>query len=205
MNMEVKICGLTNRDDALSALDLGADYLGFVLYPESPRAISARLLAGLLDKLGRKCRAVGVFVNEDRKLVETIASDCGLYAVQIHGDEPADDFAGFPVPVWRAVRYVSGSWQPLPGKWKAERYVVDSAVPGMYGGTGIAGDWKEAASFVKEHRAMLSGGLTPDNISEAIRIVRPLGVDTASGVEAMPGRKDIRKLEDFLRKARAGQ
>lgn len=205
MSIEVKICGLTNRDDALAALDAGADYLGFVLYPKSPRSIKALALARLIDRLGRRCRAVGVFVNESRCHVEQTAADCGLYAVQIHGDEPAGDFSGFPLPVWRAVKFISGGWVPSPGKWKACRYVVDSAVAGMYGGTGSAGNWPAAGKFAGKYPAMLSGGLTPENVADAIRAVRPLGVDTASGVEAKPGRKDIRKLKAFLRNARMGR
>ncbi|MDD4870322.1 MAG: phosphoribosylanthranilate isomerase [Kiritimatiellae bacterium] len=205
MSVEVKICGITNRDDALCALDLGADYLGFVLYAKSPRAITAKSLSKLLDALNCKCKAIGVFVNECRAQVEKIAVDCGLHAVQIHGDELFSEFIHFPVPVWRAVKFVAGAWNPLPERWKAARYVVDSSVPGMYGGTGVAGNWKEAACFVNKHPSMLSGGLTPENVSEAIRIVRPTGVDTASGVELRPGKKDVGKLEIFLRKVKAEQ
>jgi len=202
MSVEVKICGLTSRDDALSALDLGADYLGFVLYKESPRGISENQLFHILDRLNRKCRAVGVFVNDSRLHVEKISLDCGLHAVQLHGDENEADFKGFPVAVWRAVRFVSGVWVPPAEKWKAGRYVVDSSVPGKYGGTGVTGNWKEAAGFVKLYPSMLSGGLTPENVEEAIRVVRPAGVDTASGVEEVPGRKDIAKLKMFLRNAK---
>jgi len=203
MNVEVKICGITNRDDALSSLDCGADYLGFVLYSKSPRAITATSLSALLGKLGRPCRAIGVFVNESRGRVESIASDCGLYAVQIHGDESEFEFADFPCRVWRSVKHMSGSWIPSPVTWKADRYVVDSTVAGVYGGTGVVADWDVSSRFVKEYPSMLSGGLTPVNVADAIKIVRPLGVDIASGVEVVPGRKDAGKLREFIRNARA--
>jgi phosphoribosylanthranilate isomerase len=202
MKVEVKICGITNRDDALSSLDYGADYLGFVLYEKSPRSITAISLSALLDKLGRQCRAIGVFVNESRARVEAIASDCGLYAVQIHGDEPSSEFVDFPCHVWRAVKHVSGAWSPSPVVWKADRYVVDSSVGGVYGGTGVAADWGISGVFMKEHPAMLSGGMTPGNVADAIRIVRPLGVDVASGVEDAPGRKDTVKLQEFIKNVR---
>jgi len=202
MSVEVKICGLTNRDDAQAALDLGADYLGFVLYSRSPRGISSNKLSVIIDALPSGIKSVGVFVNESRAKVEKIASDCGLYAVQIHGDEPAGDFADFPCRVWRAVKHVSGLWKPLPETWNAERYVVDSSIAGLYGGTGVIADWKVSAGFVKEHPAMLSGGLTPENVADAIRATRPLGVDVASGVEAAPGKKDAGKLREFIQNAR---
>ena len=203
MSIEVKICGITTLSDALSAVEFGADYLGFILYPKSPRAINVKALSGLIDKLGENCRAIGVFVNESRDQVEKIATDCGLFAVQIHGDENAMEFADFPVPVWRAVKQVSGLWQPEPSEWGAERYVVDSSVSGMYGGTGVVGDWGKMVGFTKKHPVMLSGGLTADNVDAAIRIVKPKGVDVASGVEASPGKKDLQKLKAFIENARA--
>jgi phosphoribosylanthranilate isomerase len=205
MKVEVKICGITNRDDALYSLDCNADYIGFVLYSKSPRSITASSLSALLGKLGRPCRAIGVFVNEKRANVESIASDCGLYAVQIHGDESADEFSGFPCRVWRAVKQVSGVWKPSPPAWTADRYVVDSSVGGMYGGTGVAADWNVCAGFMKQYPAILSGGLTPENVADAILTARPLGVDAASGVESSAGRKDRKKIEMFIRNAKAAE
>lgn len=202
MGVEVKICGLTSRDDAVAALDLGADYIGFVLYKDSPRGISSSQLFQIINRLNRKCRAVGVFVNESRQHIEEVSIDCGLHAVQLHGDEAEGDFAGLPVPIWRTTRFVSGAWVPPVKKWKADRYLIDSSVPGKYGGTGVTGDWTEAALFAKQQAAILSGGLTPDNVEAAIKVVRPLCVDTASGVEAEPGRKDLVKLKLFLRNAK---
>lgn len=199
--MDVKICGLTNLDDARAALEAGADYLGFVLYPKSPRGITMVKLARIADSLPREARLVGIFVNESRETVERVASVCRLHAVQIHGDESPETFAGLAWPVWRAVRWQDAGWRPAPGGWSAERYVADAPSPG-YGGTGECGDWTAAAALARQQRVMLAGGLTPDNVVAAIRAVHPLGVDVASGVEQAPGRKDVRKVEAFVRRAR---
>jgi len=203
--IEVKICGLTSRHDAVAALDLGADYLGFVLYGKSPRGIAAAELSRILDRIEVPCKAVGVFVNELRGDVASIASDCGLHAVQIHGDEEAEEFADMPVPVWRAVWCRAGRCSPEPGEWQAERYVVDTAAEGSYGGTGVRGDWQDAARLASEHPVMLAGGLRPGNVREAILAVNPMGVDVASGVESAPGKKDHVLLAQFIRAAKAAK
>ena len=202
MGTEVKISGLTNKDDALAALDAGADYLGFVLYAESPRGITVSAMTRILAGLALPFRAIGVFVNASRDTVERAAVDNGLYAVQLHGDEAPESFAGLPVPMWRAVRLRGGQARPAPETWAAERYVVDSAVPGLYGGTGVPADWSRAAQLARRHSIMLAGGLVPENVAEAIRAVRPRGVDVASGVEQAPGKKDLARLKDFVRLAK---
>jgi len=203
MPPEIKICGLTNRDDALLALDCGADYVGFVTYRESPRGISSSDLRRLLEGLERPARAVGVFVNESRADVEKVAADCGLYAVQVHGYEEAAEFVDMPLPLWRAVRGTNEGWIPLPETWRADRYVVDAAVPGLYGGSGVEADWNAAAELAGSRPLMLAGGLTPDNVAEAIRVVRPMGVDVSTGVEAEPGKKDPVKVKAFVEQAKA--
>jgi len=203
VSIEVKICGLTNRDDAQAALDLGADYLGFVLYTKSPRAVSVEGLREILARLPAGVRAVGVFVNERRGTVEAVARTCGLQAVQIHGDEErVEDFAGFPLKVWRAIRHESTGWIPSPDGWAAERFLVDAAPPGRYGGAGKTADWQEAARLARRLPIMLAGGLTPDNVADAVRAVNPLGVDVVSGTESEPGRKDRAKMKRFIDAAR---
>jgi phosphoribosylanthranilate isomerase len=203
--VEVKICGLTNVEDARAALDVGADYLGFVLFPKSPRYITVSALAAILDKLPSTTRAVGVFVNEPPSVVERVAIECRLCAAQLHGDELSDEFLHLTVPVWRAVWFRNKAWTPAPAEWRADRYVVDAAVKGVYGGAGIAADWKRAAAFAKQHRVMLAGGLTPGNVVKAIRAVQPIGVDVVSGVESKPGKKDLKKVESFIRKAKSDE
>ncbi|MFC1497363.1 N-(5'-phosphoribosyl)anthranilate isomerase [Verrucomicrobiota bacterium] len=203
MTVEVKICGLTNSDDAAAALDSGADYLGFILYSESPRGITADKLINILDKIDASGKVIGVFVNEACNNVRKISEDCALHAIQFHGDENPADFSEMPCSVWRAVKCQDNTFVPSPEKWKAARYVIDAAVPGMYGGTGITADWTAAAKFASQYPVMLSGGLTPDNIAKAIHVVRPIGVDTASGVESVPGKKDHGKMRDFIKNAKA--
>lgn len=196
---EIKICGLTNLTDARMALDAGADYLGFVLYERSPRRIAPAALRRLLDRLPARARVVVVVVNAHRELVETLAHDCRLHAVQLHGDERPADWIDLPVPVWRAIRLHRGRPHPIPEHWIAERYVMDAAAPGKYGGSGRKTDWAKAATLARQIPLILAGGLTPDNVAEAIHTVQPLGVDTASGVEKAPGSKDPRKLAAFIK------
>lgn len=200
--MEIKICGLTNLDDARAALDHGADYLGFVLYGKSPRAVSFTRLRHIQERLSDNKRSIGVFVNESEKKVLKIATECGLHAVQLHGQELPDEFNSLPLPVWRAVHFQHGQPVPKPGKWQAERYVIDTTSEWKYGGTGMVTDWEKAAKFSQKWPAMLAGGLSVDNIETAIRRVNPLGVDVASGVELNPGKKDHMKMALFIRLAK---
>lgn len=203
MNIEIKICGLTNVDDVKAAIDFGADYFGFILYQQSPRSITPSALNGILDKTNIAEKAIAVFVNESREIIEKTARDCGLYAVQLHGDEDIDSFNDMPVQIWRAVKYQEDIFVPDPEKWEANRYLIDAAVPGMHGGTGVIADWEESAKLAEKLPVMLGGGLTPDNVADAIRIVNPLGVDTASGVESEPGKKDRAKLKLFIENAKS--
>lgn len=200
--VEVKICGLTSRDDAMVALEAGADYIGFVLYKGSPRGIAPGRLAGIVEKLEGEFRTVGVFVNTESIEAEKIARDCNLYAIQLNGDEDHGRFAGLGLRLWRSVRVQTGKIFPDPELWKADRYVADAVAPGLYGGTGMKTDWERVAELAREHNVMLAGGLTPDNVQDAICSVNPAGVDVASGVEKSPGKKDRRKVMEFIRVAR---
>ena len=202
--VQIKICGLTNRDDVLAALEYGADYLGFVLYPDSPRAVSSHLLAEILDSVpDARERAVGVFVNETPDMVAGIMSQCGLHIAQLHGDENPEDFSNAEFIYWRALRLDGNNCVPCPTDWSlAQRYVIDVAVPGMYGGTGVTADWTEAAVMASRYPIMLAGGLTPDNVHDAVLRVKPIGVDVASGVESVPGKKDHGKVKSFIDQVR---
>lgn len=197
----VKICGITTPEDAALAIGEGADYIGFVFYPQSPRAVTPEKAAEILDELRPAVRAVGVFVNESPLAVAGIVKACRLAAAQLHGNENAAEFEIARFPVWRAVRLEKGGWRPDAERWKAERFVMDAATP-VFGGSGERTDWAAAAVFARMHPAFLAGGLTPDNVAEAIRQVSPMGVDVSTGVEARPGRKDPRKVRDFVRNAR---
>ena len=202
MSIEVKICGMTNADDVSAALEFGAEYIGFVFYSKSPRVVTPKQVRAILKVAGARAKAVGVFVNESRDGIEQIVKECGLYAVQLHGDEACTSFEGMAVPVWRAVRFDRGAWRPDPAQWKADRYLVDAAKPGIYGGSGIKADWKSAGRLAHDLPVMLAGGLTPENVADAIRAVQPCGVDVVSGVESAPGRKDREKMRRFIAAAR---
>jgi phosphoribosylanthranilate isomerase len=195
---EIKICGITNLDDALAAIDAGADYLGFVLYNKSPRAISPDALRRIRAKLDKNIKCVGVFVNKSPLAVAKIAAECGLDIVQLCAEEQYDSFRLFPLPVWRVIRIQNSLIQPPPAAWPAERYVLDASQADLYGGTGTATDWTIAAQVAKEHKMMLAGGLTPNNVATALRIVRPFGIDVSSGVECKRGKKDHEKLRFFI-------
>jgi phosphoribosylanthranilate isomerase len=198
MATQIKICGLTNTEDALAALDAGADYLGFVMYAGSPRVNNEQNLRKIRSELPREARVIGVFVNEQPEIVAGIAGSCDLAAVQIHGDELPAGFESMPVPVWRAVHRHEDAWQPAPADWPAKRYVVDAAPAGQYGGSGIESDFNAAASLAQECPLMLAGGLRPENVAEAVKLVQPLGVDVSSGVESEPGCKDHGRIRDFI-------
>lgn len=197
--VQVKICGLTNLDDARAAQEAGADFLGFVLYDRSPRGIGARQLRLIADRMQGACKLIGVFVNDSRTSIMQIAADCGLYAVQIHGVESATDFKALPILLWRALRFSAGCYCPAPADWPAQRFLLDAAPPGQYGGSAQLADWPAAAALACRYPLMLAGGLTPRNVADAIRWVRPLGVDVASGVEQRPAKKDHRKVKAFIK------
>jgi phosphoribosylanthranilate isomerase len=198
MSIEVKICGLTNLDDAIAARDYGADYLGFIMYSSSPRGITASRLEEIAHGLAGSAKMVGVFVNEKPDIVARLAIEAGLHAVQIHGDELASDFSDMPVPVWRAIWVSADECRPEPSDWNAERNLVDSAAPGEYGGTGETADWNRAAEIAAKYPVMLAGGLTLANVADAVKVVHPAGVDISSGIESEPGKKDHRKMKEFI-------
>lgn len=195
---EIKICGITDLDDARAACDAGADYLGFVLYDKSPRAIAPEALRRLRQKLDKNTKCVGVFVNKPPLAVAKTAKNCGLNIVQLCGEEQYEAFRLLPLPIWRVIRIQNGLIQPPPSKWPAERYVLDASQADLYGGTGTAVDWSIAAEIAKEHKIMLAGGLTLSNVATAIRIVRPFGVDVSSGIELRRGKKDHEKMRFFI-------
>jgi phosphoribosylanthranilate isomerase len=199
----IKICGLTNLDDARWALEQGADYLGFVLYRQSARGIDVSRLREILQGLPDDAAAVAVVVNETSEFLDELVQQCRLKAVQFHGDEEAGTLAPGGVATWRAVKLLDGKWTPEPLMAKADRYVMDAAAAG-YGGSGVTIDWAAAGEFAGKYPAMLAGGLVPGNVADAITKVRPLGVDVASGVEQSPGRKDPVKVKEFIQVAQLG-
>lgn len=196
--MILKICGITNPTDAAAAIEGGATALGFNFYPHSPRYIAPERAAQIESASG--VRRVGVFVNEGRARVEEIARIASLDVAQLHGDEtPADYPAG--LAVWKAVRVTESFDASEYDGWPAEALLLDGPAAELYGGAGRAFDWRLAG--VSSRRIILAGGLDASNVAEAIALVRPWGVDACSRIESAPGKKDHKKMTDFLQAARA--
>ncbi|RJQ55283.1 MAG: phosphoribosylanthranilate isomerase [Nitrospiraceae bacterium] len=204
--VRVKICGITNPDDAFAALDYGADALGFVFYPRSPRSVSPEDARKIISSLPPFVSTVGVFVDLKKKEVDDITCYAGLNIIQLHGSEPPEycnDFAGKKVIKAIRVKELS-DLEPLSRYKSASAFLLDTYSPGEIGGTGRIFNWEIAIEAKKSGRIILAGGLTPDNIEEAIRFVQPYGVDVASGVEGKEkGKKDHKKLRAFIEKARS--
>jgi phosphoribosylanthranilate isomerase len=199
--VRVKICGVTNIEDALLAAELGADAIGLNFYSESPRSISPFTAAEIIEQLPPFVSSIGVFVNWEAAPVVALAAALRLSAVQLHGDESPKLAAEIArkVPVIKAFRMGQETALPAFSKYKhASAFLLDAATAGKFGGTGRRTDWSRAAAAARSHRIILAGGLTPENVAEAIRIVRPYAVDVASGVESRPGKKDPAKLRAFL-------
>ncbi|GAB4262031.1 phosphoribosylanthranilate isomerase [Deferrisoma sp.] len=199
MRTRVKVCGLARRDDALLAADLGADALGFVFAPGTKRPADPEVVARVVEELPPFVTAVGVFRNQPADEVRGIVRACGLHLAQLHGREDADYVAGLGVPVLKAVGVTgSESLETLARYPGCRAFLLDA--PG--GGTGRTIDWGLAREAKRFGRIVLAGGLTPENVAEAIRAVRPWAVDGASGTEARPGVKDPAKLRAFLEAVR---
>jgi phosphoribosylanthranilate isomerase len=198
--MVLKICGITRAADAETAIEHGATALGFVFWPRSPRFITPEQAAVIVSAVPEGVATVGVFVNETMADVERIAKQVGLSMVQLHGDERANDAAVLRLPVVRALTLEDSSSMT---EWPRETtFLVDAADRVRRGGTGRTVDWVGARAFAEQRRMILAGGLTPDNVAQAIDQVRPHGVDVSSGVEAAPGVKDSSKVAAFLANAR---
>ncbi len=200
--VRVKICGITNREDALCAVEEGADALGFIFYAPSPRYIPPERAGEIIRDLPPFVTPVGVFVNEDRERITSVAASAGLRAIQLHGDESPQDCQGYPVPVIRALRVGEGFDPETMTAYPVETFLLDTAKAGLYGGTGETFDWTFAKGASSYGRIILSGGINPDNVAEAICSVRPYAVDCGSGVEAEPGRKDHKKVAAFFQAVR---
>jgi phosphoribosylanthranilate isomerase len=202
----VKICGITNLEDALLSVELGADMLGFNFYEKSPRYIAPRSARNIIDKIGTRARSVGVFVNEENERLLRITVDSYIDLVQFHGNEAqyALDLIrnNLGLEVIKALRIHDGLSQD-PGDFGEASFLVDGYAPGRYGGTGTVADWESARLIVtKGYRVYLAGGLTGENVTDAIKHVRPYAVDVASGVESSPGKKDPSKVAAFIKAAK---
>jgi phosphoribosylanthranilate isomerase len=199
--MFAKVCGITRLTDALHAVQHGATALGFVFWPHSPRYVAPERAAEIIAELPDTVTAVGVFVNHPLNELRTIAAQTRIAAIQLHGDEPPAYAEGLAWPLLRAAAI--GDVEARLDGWPEETLVLlDTHDPVLRGGTGRAIDWSGAAEIATRRRVVLAGGLTPDNVREAIETVRPFGVDVSSGVESSPGVKDFDKVARFLENAR---
>lgn len=195
----VKICGITRREDALLAVELGATWVGFLFWPESPRWIPPSAAAEILESLPPHVIGVGVFVNQAQKEITAIASQVGLGAVQLHGDESPALCARLGRRVIKAVGLSEESTERAADSvWSEATVLLDADDPKRRGGTGRCVDWTVAAKISQRRRTILSGGLNSENVASALFQVSPYGVDVSSGVEAEPGIKDPDRLRCFF-------
>ena len=201
--MLVKICGITRTDDAEAAVEAGAAAIGFVFWPKSPRFVDPYRARAIAATLPAFVVPVGVFVNQPAEYVRRVAALLGLGAVQLHGDEDVAYTEGVRYPVIKAVSIERAHRADEIDVWpRTTMLLLDAHDPVSRGGTGRTIDWSAAAPIAERRRTLLAGGLTPENVAEAVALVRPFGIDVSSGVERSPGVKDharIRALFEALR------
>lgn len=212
--MQVKICGITKVEDALAAIDAGADFLGFNFYPKSPRYLTVERCTELTAAVHSRSSAicVGIFVNETIERIEHILRQCHLDLAQLHGEETPAMVAAFNGRAFKAFRGTgerhaeyAAARLPLSQREREGElpvFLVDAYSPTHYGGTGHTADWVAAQPLAAQYPLLLAGGLTPENVAEAVQQVHPWGVDVASGVERAPGVKDPAKVKAFVRAAK---
>jgi phosphoribosylanthranilate isomerase len=206
--VKVKICGITNWSDAKCAVGAGADLLGFNFYSGSPRYIQPARARQIVRRLPKKIRSVGVFVNESEQRILKIADSVGLACLQLHGDEPPAMVVRLQkaLPVIKAVRARKSFHAKDLSKFRrANAMLLDGFDKRARGGTGKTFDWKIARRAKPYGRIFLAGGLTPENVADAIRIAQPFAVDVCSGVEARPGKKNPAKIKALMAQVKAAQ
>ena len=205
MSVKVKICGITSVSDANAAAESGADALGFMFWDKSPRAVSLGAAAEIVRQLPPFIVKVGVFVNAEEDLVIRAIRECGLNLLQFHGDETPEYCLQFGLMSMKAFRMRDAGSLKALANYPTDAWLLDAYTRGKPGGTGEQFDWDLAVEAVKLGRPIfLAGGLTPENVGEAVTRVQPYAVDVSSGVEAAPGRKDHAKVREFIAAARGG-
>ncbi len=197
---KIKICGIKTVEDALAAIDVGADLIGFNFYPKSPRYIDVGTCRDIMSVMRRygNITYVGVFVNSLVEEIRATIETCGLSLAQLHGDETPKMLSALDGKAFKAFRGIPADVNEF-ARSESPALLVDAVVKGVYGGSGVTADWNGATELAKKYPLLLAGGLTPENVAEAIRQVKPWGVDVASGVESTPGEKDASKMEAFVR------
>lgn len=201
---KIKICGIKTLTDALAAIQAGADYLGFNFYPKSLRFVEKSACAEIVSVLQREhpqIKLVGVFVNASAEEIQATMEACGLSLAQLHGDESVEILKRLDGKAFKAFRGIPESVDEF-ARNQPPAFLLDASVKGVYGGSGVTTDWDKAAELANKYPFFLAGGLTPENVAEAIRRVKPWGVDVASGVESAPGKKDAKKMARFVREVK---
>ena len=202
---KIKICGIKTVKDALAAMEAGADLIGFNFYPKSPRYIDVGICRDIMSVMRKHGHVtyVGVFVNASVEEVYATIETCGLGLAQLHGDETPEMLSALNGKAFKAFRGIPSD---ITGYERNDAPVllVDAAVKGVYGGSGVTADWSAAAELATKYPLLLAGGLTPENVADAVRQVKPWGVDVASGVESEPGKKDASTMKAFVQAVRNG-
>ena len=202
MSVRIKICGITRSEDALAAAELGADALGFVFYPRSPRYLAPEAAANIIAGLPSFVTTVGVFADSPLEEVRRVAALAGLDRVQLSGEESPEYCRSLGLRWIKAFRLAGrDDLNKIPAYGECPDILLDSYVKGVAGGSGAKFDWSWAAEAGKYGRVILAGGLDPDNVALAIRTAGPFGVDVSSGVESAPGIKNPERMARFIRAA----
>lgn len=200
--IRVKICGITSLEDALMAVEAGADALGFVFHEQSPRHVTLEDATGIIAGLPPFVQTVGLFVNRPVEFVNETAARCRLDLVQLHGDEPPEFCDAVERRVIKAFRVKDiTSLDPIR-HYRVAAHLLDAYSPTAYGGTGLTFNWDIAKAAKEFGPVILAGGLTPDNVREAVEAVQPYAVDVSGGVESSPGKKDAAKIREFIQRAK---
>jgi phosphoribosylanthranilate isomerase len=195
---KVKICGLTNYEDAAAAMEMGADLLGFNFYPKSPRFVSPQEAAQIINRLPAFIDVAGVFVNGSLEEIRDAISQCQLNWVQLHGDESPEfcqSLASVDVKTMKAIRVKDQGDIDRAEEYFTDAILLDAFDPEKYGGTGVTFDWNVIGHIAK--RVFLAGGINPDNAAEAVKL-GVYGIDVCSGIEAQPGKKDRKKMRELF-------
>lgn len=203
---KIKICGIKTIKDALAAIDAGTDLIGFNFYPKSPRYVEVGMCRNIMSVVRQRGRVicVGVFVNASLAEIGATMETCGLGLAQLHGDETPEFMKVLGGHAYKAFRGIPATIDGFE-RQNAPAFLVDAAVKGLYGGSGVTADWDDAAKLAKRYPLLLAGGLTPENVADAVRQVKPWGVDVASGVESAPGEKDAGKMVEFVKAVRVAE
>ncbi len=200
--MRVKICGITTLDQAWACVELGVDAIGVNLVDGSPRRIDETLARRIAGEVGDRVLVVAVVASRSLPVMREIRSATGVGCLQLHGDESAADVAALLPHAYKAVRVGGPADVAAADAMPGDYVMVDARVEGALGGTGRTVDWTLVAPLAKRRKLVLAGGLTPENVRDAVAAVRPWCVDVASGVESAPGVKDARKMAAFVRAVR---